>query len=73
MKLSDFLIESESYADELAQKDKEEGIKFQIYDTKTGDLVGKPYSSRKRAITRINKLDDEYGAARYRYKKITPE
>jgi hypothetical protein len=42
---------------------------FQIIDGQTGKQVGKNYqgkNARKRARTRIDKLDNEYGAYRYR-------
>ena len=38
---------------------------YEVYDTKTGKAVGKPYNSRKRARSRADKLDNIYGAYRY--------
>jgi len=38
---------------------------YKIIDIQTGLQVGKDYASRKRASTRANKLDLEYGAVRY--------
>jgi hypothetical protein len=43
---------------------------FKIIDIKTQKQVGKPYADRKRARTRANKLDLEYGAIRYVVKQV---
>lgn len=41
---------------------------FQIVDKHTGNVVGRQ-PTRKRATTRVDKLDNEYGAYRYRAKR----
>ncbi len=49
---------------------------FVIIDRQTGERVGKPYTgktARKRARTRMDKLDNEYGAYRYQVKRLDPE
>jgi len=49
---------------------------FVIVDGQTGERVGKPYTgktARKRARTRMDKLDLEYGAYRYRINRLDPE
>ena len=49
---------------------------FVIIDAHTGERVGKPYTgknARKRARTRMDKLDNEYGAYRYQVKRFDPE
>lgn len=38
---------------------------YEIIDRLTGYRVGKPYKCRKRARTRADRLDNEYGAYRY--------
>lgn len=43
---------------------------YEIVDKKTGLVVGKPYSSRQRARTRADKLDNEYGAYRYYVRSV---
>ena len=40
-------------------------MKYQIVDRHTGLKVGKPYSCRKRARSRVDRLDNEYGGYRY--------
>ncbi len=40
-------------------------IHYVIIDRQTGQQVGAPYSSGKRASARVNKLDIDYGASRY--------
>lgn len=40
-------------------------MQYEVYDRQTGVAVGKPYSDAKRARTRRDKLDNEYGAYRY--------
>lgn len=49
---------------------------FVIVDAHTGERVGKPYTgknARKRARTRMDKLDNEYGAYRYQVKRFDTE
>jgi len=49
---------------------------FVVIDAHTGQRVGKPYTgrhARKRARTRMDKLDNEYGAYRYQVKRFDPE
>lgn len=43
---------------------------YQIIDVKTGEKVGKPYTNRKAASHRANKLDLAYGAIRYAVRLI---
>lgn len=43
--------------------------KFQVIDSKTGDVVG-TYGSRKAASRKADKLDLEYGAIRYAVKAV---
>ena len=43
---------------------------FEIVDSKTGKVLGKPYSSRSRARARADKLDNEYGAYRYKVRRV---
>jgi hypothetical protein len=44
--------------------------KFVIWDPKEDKQVGKPYNNKKRARTRIDKLDNDYGAYRYRLREL---
>lgn len=44
--------------------------KYAIVDRKTGEQVGNPYTSKSRARTRVDKLDNEYGGYRYSVKEI---
>lgn len=48
-------------------------IHYLIIDGKTGQQIGKPYQSRRRASARVDRLDNEYGAYRYRVKPIYQE
>ena len=43
---------------------------YEIVDSKTGRVIGKPYNSRSRATGRADKLDNEYGAYRYKVRKV---
>ncbi len=43
---------------------------FEIVDSKTGKVMGKPYSSRSRARARVDRLDNEYGAYRYKVRRV---
>ena len=43
---------------------------YEIVDSKTGKVVGKPYNSRSRATGRADKLDNEYGAYRYKVRPV---
>lgn len=45
-------------------------VKYAIIDRHTGEQVGKPYTSKNRARTRVDKLDNEYGCYRYSVKQI---
>ena len=42
---------------------------FEIVDSKTGKVIGKPYSSRARARARVDRLDNEYGGYRFKVRK----
>ncbi len=49
---------------------------FVIIDRQTGERVGQPYQgkhARKRARTRMDKLDNEYGGYRYQVKSLDPD
>ena len=41
-----------------------------IIDRQTGTQIGKPYTDKKRARSRANKLDLQYGAYRYTVKTV---
>lgn len=43
---------------------------YEVYDPKTNKVVGGPYASRSRARARADKLDNIYGAYRYRVRKV---
>ena len=43
---------------------------YEIYDIKTGQTVGKPYISHSRARARADRLDNEYGAYRYKVRPV---
>jgi hypothetical protein len=43
---------------------------FEVYDPKTNKVVGGPYASRSRARARADKLDNAYGAYRYRVRRV---
>ena len=43
---------------------------YEVVDSKTGKVMGKPYNSRSRARGRADKLDNEYGAYRYQVRKV---
>ena len=43
---------------------------FEIVDSKTGKVIGKPYSSKSRARARVDRLDNEYGAYRYQVRRV---
>lgn len=43
---------------------------FEIVDSKTGKVVGKPYNSRSRARARVDRLDNEYGGYRFKVRKV---
>lgn len=45
-------------------------IKYIVIDRKNGEQVGKPYLSKNRARSRVDKLDSEYGSYRYSVKQI---
>lgn len=44
--------------------------KYAIIDRHTGEQVGKPYTSKTRARSRVDALDNTYGAYRYTIKPI---
>lgn len=67
-KLKDDYDELKSTLDE--NTDNEQSAKYEIVDTKTGKVVGKPYNSRSRARARVDRLDNEYGAYRYRVRQV---
>jgi hypothetical protein len=41
-----------------------------VWDVRTQRAVGKPYLNRRRAVTRADKLDLEYGAYRYQVRAL---
>jgi hypothetical protein len=43
---------------------------YRIIDTKTGQQVGTDYSDARRARSRADKLDNEYGAYRYSVRRV---
>lgn len=43
---------------------------YEIIDRQTGQRVGTTYKCRKRATTRADKLDNEYGAYRYTVRPV---
>jgi RNA polymerase sigma factor (sigma-70 family) len=43
---------------------------FEVVDSRTGKVMGKPYNSRSRARSRADKLDNEYGAYRYKVRRV---
>lgn len=43
---------------------------YEVVDSKTGKVMGKPYSSRSRARGRADKLDNDYGAYRYKVRRV---
>lgn len=43
---------------------------YAVIDRQTGEQVGKPYTSKNRARSRMDKLDNEYGGYRYSVKQI---
>lgn len=45
-------------------------IKYAVVDRHTGDSVGKPYTSKNRARSRVDALDNKYGGYRYTIKPI---
>lgn len=45
-------------------------IKYAVVDRHTGEQVGKPYTSKNRARSRVDALDNAYGAYRYTVKQI---
>ena len=45
---------------------------FEVYDKKTGEKVGGPYTSRSRARRVVDKKDNEYGAYRYGMRVVKP-
>ena len=44
-------------------------MKYQVIDRHTGKVMG-VYSTLRRAIRRVDKLDNDYGTYRYMYKKV---
>ena len=45
-------------------------IKYAVVDRHTGEQVGKAYTSKSRARSRVDALDNAYGAYRYTVKQI---
>lgn len=43
---------------------------FQVYDRHTGLNLGKPLGTRKAAHTKVDRLDNAYGAYRYGVRTI---
>lgn len=48
-------------------------MRYQIYNFRTKQNVGKPYACRKRAWNRCDKLDLIYGAISYRIIEVPIE
>lgn len=44
--------------------------RWRIWDTKAKEYVSQPYTNKKRARTRMDKLDNEYGAYRYQVREV---
>jgi hypothetical protein len=44
---------------------------YEVYDTKTGQKVGGPYTSTSRARSAVDRLDNKYGGYRYKYRPVT--
>jgi hypothetical protein len=42
---------------------------YQVYDRQTGQNVGKPVQTLSAATKKVNKLDSQYGAVRYGYRR----
>jgi|AntRauTorcE11897_2_1112592.scaffolds.fasta_scaffold00078_48 hypothetical protein len=61
-----------SYVSEHKVSEASEGP-FRIWDRKAKTWVGKPYSSRKRATSRADRLDNEYGGYRYSVRLVHPQ
>jgi hypothetical protein len=45
-------------------------MQYQVIDGRTGLPVGKPYTSYSKALARVDKLDNAYGAYRYSVRAI---
>lgn len=45
---------------------------YEIVDRHTGEVVSQPYRNKKRARTRADKLDNDYGAYRYQVREKKP-
>ena len=43
---------------------------YEVVDSRTGKVMGKPYTSKSRARARADKLDNDYGAYRYKVRKV---
>lgn len=54
----------------LQEEPQEQVKKYEVYDPKTGKVVGGPYSSTSRARLARDKKDIEYGAVRYQVREI---
>jgi len=48
-------------------------MKYQIYNLRTQTNIGKPYSCRKRARNKCDKLDLTYGAISYIVREVNYE
>ena len=43
---------------------------YEVYDTKTGQKVGGPYTTTSRARAAVDRLDNKYGGYRYKYRPV---
>ena len=43
---------------------------YEVVDSRTDKVLGKPYNSKSRARARADKLDNEYGAYRYKVRRV---
>lgn len=43
---------------------------YQVVDTRTGQATSKVYTTRKAAMKAADKLDNQYGACRYRAQEV---
>jgi hypothetical protein len=53
-----------------ALPDKITDTKYEVYDRQTGLKAGGPYSTRSRARSAVDRLDNKYGGYRYGYRPI---
>jgi hypothetical protein len=45
-------------------------MSYLVIDSRTGLSVGKPYTSFSKALARVDKLDNAYGAYRYTVRAV---